>query len=109
MSELHRTNNKRSFPINLKMLLSQAKLKKKYFFGYTLVLILFISLFAPNYIVPFLKASAAGRSIQSSSPSFSFTAGGDIGGNTKSSAALDLFANSSGNFHLVLCDLSYSE
>ena len=63
--------------INLKIFSSRAKQKKKYFFYFTFFIILFISLFALSYVVPFLKSSA-GQYIQSQSPSpsFSFTARG---------------------------------
>ena len=63
--------------INLKIFSSRAKQKKKYFFYFTFFIILFISLFALIYVVPFLKSSA-GQYIQSQSPSpsFSFTARG---------------------------------
>ena len=102
-------NKKRSFLLNLKIFSSRAKQKKKHLFYFPLFIILFLSLFTPNYIVPFIKAAAAGQSIQSTPPSFTFTAGGDIGGNTQSSASLDMIASSGSNFHLVLGDLSYSE
>ena len=63
-------------------------------------------LFIPNHL---LKAAATGQYIQSPSTSFSFTAGGDIGGNSSTSTALDLIAQSGSQFHLAIGDLSYSE
>src|SRR5712692_4234849 len=100
MSHLSRTGNKQSFPINLKTLSSRAKMKR-YFFYFTLIILLSIPLFFSNRIVSLLKAGAA--------TSFSFTAGGDIGGNSKSSTALDLIGQSGSQFHLAIGDLSYSE
>src|SRR5260221_5697527 len=70
------------------------------------IVIFLIPLFLPNHV---LKAAATGQSIQSPSTSFSFTAGGDIGGNSSSSTALDLIAQSGSQFHLAMGDLSYSE
>ncbi|MFL5625143.1 MAG: metallophosphoesterase [Ktedonobacteraceae bacterium] len=46
---------------------------------------------------------------QSASPSFTFTAGGDFGGNSRSAATLNLIAQSGSAFHLAIGDLSYSE
>ena len=103
MSDLHvtSTNNKKSFPSNLKFFPLRTKYMGKYFFFFILVIILSMPLFAPKYIVPLLKAA--------SSTSFTFTAGGDIGGNRSTSTALDLIAQSGSNFHLAIGDLSYSE
>src|SRR6266550_3648509 len=103
MSDLHvtSTNNKKSFPSNLKFFPLRTKYMGKYFFFFILVIILSMPLFAPKYIVPLLKAA--------SSTSFSFTAGGDIGGNSNSSNTLDLIAQSGSSFHLAIGDLSYSE
>lgn len=113
MSDLHDTNKKnmKSSHINLKFLSSRAKYTKQYFFYYIFAIILLILLFAPNQIVPFLKAVAARQSnyLQLPSASFTFTAGGDIGGNSNGSATLDLIANSGSQFHLAIGDLSYSE
>src|SRR6266516_4041713 len=88
MSDLHvtSTNNKKSFPSNLKFFPLRTKYMGKYFFFFILVIILSMPLFAPKYIVPLLKAA--------SSTSFTFTAGGDIGGNRSTSTALDLIAQS---------------
>src|SRR5260221_1740313 len=101
MSDLHITNNKKLLPSNLKFLSSRAKHTKKYFFLLMLVIILSIPLFIANRIISHVKADA--------STSFSFTAGGDIGGNRSTSTTLDLIAQSGSNFHLAIGDLSYSE
>jgi hypothetical protein len=42
-------------------------------------------------------------------PSFSFSASGDHGGSTDTTASLDALASSASNFHLALGDLSYGE
>ena len=104
-------NEKKSFHISLKFFPQRAKNTKKYFFSFFLVIILFISLFTSNQLVPFLKAFASGQyhQFQTSSPSFTFTAGGDIGANSNSATTLDLIAKSSSQFHVALGDLSYSE
>jgi predicted TIM-barrel enzyme len=103
MSDLHvtNTNNKKSLRSNLKFFSLRAKLTKKYLFYFMLILILPIPLFVANHILSHVKAD--------SSTSFSFTAGGDIGGNSSSSKALDLIAQSGSSFHLAIGDLSYSE
>src|SRR5256885_6204699 len=102
MSDLHDTNNKKTFYSNVKFFSLRAKYTKKYFFYFILMIVLSTSLFVPNYFVPLLKAAAT-------STSFSFTVGGDIGGNSSSSTTLDLIAQSGSNFHLAIGDLSYSE
>ncbi len=112
MSDLRGTNkNNKNLPINLKIFSSRAKYTKKYFLYYIFIIPLFISLFASNNIVSFIKAATSGLHIQSqpASTSFTFTAGGDIGGNSNSSATLDLIAKSGSQFHLAIGDLSYSE
>ncbi len=96
-------NKKKSFYVSLKFFPLQAKSTKKYFFYLILGIILFMPLFASLIITPLLTKAAT------TTPSFTFTAGGDIGGNTHTSASLDLIAKSSSQFHLVLGDLSYSE
>jgi len=93
---------KKSLHSNLKFFSLQTKHAQKYLFYYIFILTISIPLFAPNQIVQLLKAAA-------SSTSFSFTAGGDIGGNSSSSKTLDLIAQSGSNFHLAIGDLSYSE
>ncbi len=100
-SYLTSTNNKKPFPGNLKFFSLRAKHTKKYFFFLMLIIILSIPLFVANRIVSHVKADA--------STSFSFTAGGDIGGNRSTSTTLDLIAQSGSNFHLAIGDLSYSE
>src|SRR5258707_11714154 len=94
---------KKSFHINLKSFSWRAKCTKKHFFYFIITLILLLPLFIPNPLAPILQAAATG------SPSFTFTAGGDIGGNSSSSTALDLIAQSGSQFHLAIGDLSYSE
>src|SRR5712691_1981557 len=96
-------NKKKSFYASLKFFPLRAKSTKKYFFYLILGIILFVPLFASLNITPLLTKAAT------TTPSFTFTAGGDIGGNTHTSASLDLIAKSSSQFHLVLGDLSYSE
>src|SRR5712692_2699944 len=95
------TNNKKSLHNNLKFFLLRAKQTKKYLFYFMLILILPIPLFVANHIISRVKADM--------SSSFSFTAGGDIGGNNKTSSTLDSIAQSSSSFHLAIGDLSYSE
>src|SRR6266581_3510024 len=104
MNNLHvtDTNNKKSFHSNMKFFSLRAKYTNKYFFSFIFIIILSIPLFAPSYLIPLLKAATT-------STSFSFTAGGDIGGNSSSSKTLDLIAQSGSNFHLAIGDLSYSE
>src|SRR5712692_8239752 len=104
MSDLNvtNTNNKKSFHSNVKIFSLRAKYMNKYFFYFILIMILSISLFIPSDLVPFIRAATM-------STSFSFTAGGDIGGNSSSSKTLDLIAQSGSNFHLAIGDLSYSE
>ena len=97
---------KKAFHFNLKSFWLRAQYTKKYFFYFIIIIILLIPLFIPNHL---LKAAATGQSTQSASTSFSFTAGGDIGGNPSSSTALDLIAQSGSQFYLALGDLSYSE
>ncbi len=97
---------KKSFHFNLKSFSLRAQYTKKYFFYFMFIVIFLIPLFLPNHV---LKAAATGQYIQSPSTSFSFTAGGDIGGNSSSSTALDLIAQSGSQFHLAIGDLSYSE
>src|SRR5258708_10793481 len=107
MSDLSAINNKKkSFHINLKSFSLRAKYTKKYFFYFIFIVIFLIPLFIPNHV---LKAAATGQYTQSPSTSFSFTAGGDIGGNSSSSTALDLIAQSGSQFHLAIGDLSYAE
>ena len=102
MIDLHAgTNKKKPFHSNLKLLSLRAKRTKKYFFYLILVIILSIPLFILNYKISHTKADA--------STSFSFTVGGDIGGNRSTSSTLDLIAQSGSNFHLAIGDLSYSE
>src|SRR5260221_11933463 len=103
MSDLHVTNtdNKKSLHSNLKFFSLRAKRTQKYLFYFMLILILSIPLFVANRIISRVKAD--------SSTSFSFTAGGDIGGNANSSTTLDLIAQSGASFHLAIGDLSYSE
>ncbi len=103
MTDLHvtSTNNKKPFHSNLKYFSLRAKHTKKYFFFLILIMILSIPLFFANRITSHVKADA--------STSFSFTAGGDTGGNRSTSTTLDLIAQSGSNFHLAIGDLSYSE
>src|SRR6266849_7268887 len=102
MSDPHATstNNEKSLHSNLRFFSLRARLTKKYFFCFIFIILLSIPLFLINRITPPLKAAG---------PSFSFTAGGDIGGNNNTSTALDLIAQSGSNFHLAIGDLSYSE
>src|SRR6266700_2780930 len=103
MSDLHitTTNNKKLLPSNLKFFSFRAKHAQKYFFFLILIIILSIPIFVANHIISHVKADA--------STSFSFTAGGDIGGNNRTSTTLDLIAQAGANFHLAIGDLSYSE
>src|SRR6266852_7174133 len=94
------TNNGKSLHSKLSFFSLRAKHTKKYFFCFIFILLLSIPLFFINRITPLLKAAG---------PSFSFTAGGDIGGNSSSSKTLGLIAQSGSNFHLAIGDLSYSE
>src|SRR6266704_2992788 len=109
MSDLLVTR-KKLFHINLKSFSLRARYMKRFFFYFIINIILLIPLFVPNLI---LKAATAGQRLQSqalsSSASFSFTVGGDIGGNGNTSTALDLIAQSGSQFHLAIGDLSYSE
>src|SRR5216684_82069 len=98
---------KKSFHINLKSFSWRAKCTKKHCFYFIITLILLLPLFIPNPLAPILQAAATGQYGQS--PSFTFTAGGDIGGNSSTSTALDLIAQSGSQFHLAIGDLSYSE
>ncbi len=98
---------KKSFHINLKSFSWRAKCTKKHCFYFIITLILLLPLFVPNPLAPILQAAATGQYGQS--PSFTFTAGGDIGGNSSTSTALDLIAQSGSQFHLAIGDLSYSE
>src|SRR3989441_5830701 len=102
MSDPHATstNNEKLLHSNLSFFSLRAKYTKKYFFCFIFIILLSIPLFFINRITPPLKAAG---------PSFSFTAGGDIGGNNNTSTALDLIAQSGSNFHLAIGDLSYSE
>ncbi len=104
-------NERKSFHVSLKFFPLRAKNTKKYFFSFFLIIILSIPLFISNQLAPFLKVFANGRNhqFQTSSPSFTFTAGGDIGANSNSATTLDLIAKSSSQFHVALGDLSYSE
>jgi uncharacterized protein YbdZ (MbtH family) len=109
MSDIPVTHDKKkSFHVNLKSFSLQVSHVKKYFFYFIIFIILILPLI-PNYFVPHLKAATTGQYIQSLSTSFSFTAGGDIGGNPNASTALDLIAQSGSQFHLAIGDLSYSE
>src|SRR3989441_2461294 len=102
MSDPHATstNNEKLLHSNLSFFSLRAKYTKKYFFCFIFIILLSIPLFFINRITPPLKAAG---------PSFSFTAGGDIGGNSNTSTALDLIAQSGSQFHLAIGDLSYSE
>ena len=51
----------------------------------------------------------AAKGTRSDPPRFSFSAGGDMGDNSTTSATLDLIAKSSVDFHLAIGDLSYGE
>ena len=86
----------------MKPFLSQVKYGKYLFFYFMIIVLLSIVFLGPNYLVPLLRA-------QTPSPSFTFTAGGDFGGNSSSSATLDQIAKSGSAFHLAIGDLSYSE
>src|SRR5436305_1762145 len=90
---------------NMHIFSLRAKYAKKYFFSFVIVIILFVPLFASNRLGPLLQSIRA----QSPSPSFTFTAGGDFGGNSRSAATLNLIAQSGSAFHLAIGDLSYSE
>ena len=76
-----------------------------------LVAVMMLLFFVPNQVGPLLQAIIRGHSTQAQStpPSFTFTAGGDFGGNSRSSATLDLIAHSGSAFHLAIGDFSYSE
>lgn len=102
MSDPHatNTNNENSLQSNLRFFSMRAKHTKKYLFCFIFIILLSVPLFFLNRVTPLLKAAG---------PSFSFTAGGDIGGNNKTSTTLDLIAQSGSNFHLAIGDLSYSE
>src|SRR6266568_5162398 len=110
MSHPHLLHIKKSLHINLKSFTSRAKYKKRFFLYFIIIICMLVPLFGPNLI---LKAATAVQRLQSqalsSSASFSFTAGGDIGGNSNTSTALDLIAQSGSQFHLAIGDLSYSE
>src|SRR2546421_8066262 len=98
--------NKQSFHLNLNNFSARPGYAKKYFFPLILVIILFVGLFVPYQLV---RSNATAPSAGALTSSFSFTAGGDIGGNISSSTALDLIAQSGSQFDLALGDLSYSE
>ncbi len=102
MNSPHATNKKKLFPANLKKFLLRPGYTGKKIFYLLLVLSLFISSLVPSFIAPLIKADTT-------TPSFTFTAGGDIGANANTSATLDLIAKASSQFHLALGDLSYSE
>src|SRR6266566_9591423 len=106
MNGPHTRNKKKLFPTNLKYFSLRPKYAKKYFFPLILVIILFIGLFVSYQPV---QSNATAHSAGALTSSFSFTAGGDIGGNSNSSTALDLIAQSGSQFDLALGDLSYSE
>jgi uncharacterized protein YbdZ (MbtH family) len=110
MSDLPLLHKKKSLHINLKSFSLRAKYKERFFFYFIIIIVALIPLFIPNLL---LKAATKEQRIQSQalspSTSFSFTAGGDIGGNSNTSTALDLIAQSGSQFHLTLGDLSYSE
>ena len=76
-----------------------------------LVAVMILLFFVPFQVGPLLQAFLRGHSTQAQStpPSFTFTAGGDFGGNSSSSATLDMIAHSGSAFHLAIGDLSYSE
>src|SRR6266571_2795337 len=109
MSDLLVTR-KKLFHINLKSFSLRARYTRRFFFYFIINIVLLIPLFVPNLL---LKAATTGQYIRSQAPSlstsFSFTAGGDIGGNSNTSTALDLIAQSGSQFHLAIGDLSYSE
>src|SRR2546421_4379886 len=94
--------NKKSFHLNLNNFSERAKSTKNPFFYLIIFIILLVPLFATFYTASLIKAA-------NTTASFSFTAGGDIGGNSSSSTALDLIAQSGSQFDLALGDLSYSE
>src|SRR6266516_151762 len=98
--------NKQSFHLNLNNFSVRPKYAKKYFFPLILVIILFIGLFVSYQPV---RSNATAHSAGALTSSFSFTAGGDIGGNSNSTTSLDLIAQSGSQFDLALGDLSYSE
>src|SRR5689334_3573395 len=111
MNNVH-VNTKKPLNDNLKNYSLRVKYKIKYCFYLILFIALFISLFTPNDVAQLLKAVATGQYLHfqaGASPSFSFTAGGDIGGNKDSATTLGLIATSSSNFYIALGDLSYSE
>src|SRR5437763_11825544 len=113
MNDMLVANKKRkSFHITLKSFALHANYIRKYFFYAIIFMILLIPLI-PNNFVPHIKAAISDQFIQSqpqsSSTSSSFTAGGDIGGNSNTSTTLDLIAQSGSQFHLALGDLSYDE
>src|SRR5260370_7830906 len=97
---------KKSFHINLKSFSWRAKCTKKHCFYFIITLILLLPLFVPNPLAPILQAAATGQYAQS--PSFTFTAGGDIGGNNSTSTPLDLSAKSSSQFPLSILHLTSS-
>src|SRR6266516_3140822 len=101
MESPHATGKRKSIHINLRIFSLREKSTKKILY-FLLAIILFIPSLVPFYITSRTKAATT-------TPSFTFTAGGDIGGNNNSSATLDLMAASSSQFHLTLGDLSYSE
>src|SRR5258708_35011530 len=98
---------KKSFHINLKSFSWRAKCTKKHCFYFIITLILLLPLFVPNPLAPILQAAATGQYGQS--PSFTFTAVGDIGGNISTSRALALIGQSCSEFPLGVRGLSYSE
>ena len=90
---------------------ARAKYSKYPLFFVAVMILLLVPLLVPNHVGPLLQAALRGPSIraQSTSPSFTFTAGGDFGGNSSSTATLNLIAQSGSAFHLAIGDLSYSE
>jgi hypothetical protein len=98
---LQTKSNKKPLHSNKKFFSLRATRTKKYVFFLILIIILTTPLFIANHRILRVKADA--------STSFSFTAGGDIGGNRNTSTTLDLIAQSGSNFHLAIGDLSYSE
>src|SRR6266480_260404 len=106
MNGPHARNKKKLFPPNLKFFSLRPGYTKKYFFPLILAIILFIGLFVSYQLV---RSNVTAPSAGALTSSFSFTAGGDIGGNSNSSTALDLIAQSGSQFDLALGDLSYSE
>ena len=102
MHSPHVTHLKKWLPAGLKkFFFLPGSLARKLFY-LLLVLGLFLSSLGPSFMVPLLKAVTT-------TPSFTFTAGGDIGDNANTSATLNLIAQSSSQFHLALGDLSYNE